>query len=339
MEDGKQIRLTSAEISQLWSTYINDSASMCMLTYFLEKVEDTEIKPILEYSLNLSKTHTQKISQIFKEEGYPVPFGFNIEEDVDLTAPRLFTDSYSLNFVHQMARVGLNAHSINLSLAVRKDVTSFFSECLTEVINLYDLSKEVLLSKGLYIKSPPIPKPKKADFVTEQSFLAGFFGEKRPLTVSEITPLYTNLQRNSLGEATMIGFSQITKDKEVTKFFKRARDIAKEHGEIFTTALKKDYLPASASWSAEVTDSTEYVFSDKLMMFFTTILIGLSVQYYGIAITMSPRRDLGVMYNKLSLEIQLFAEDGSNILIKNGWLEQPPLASDRNNLANQKSEN
>ena len=39
------------------------------------------------------------------------------------------------------------------------------------------------------------------------------------------------------------------------------------------------------------------------------------------------------MYNRLMVEIQLYSEDGSNIMINNKWLEQPPIASDRDKLA------
>ncbi|MGM0873439.1 MAG: DUF3231 family protein [Bacillota bacterium] len=34
-ENGKQIRLTSGEIAQLWTQYLSDSASICLLSYFL----------------------------------------------------------------------------------------------------------------------------------------------------------------------------------------------------------------------------------------------------------------------------------------------------------------
>ena len=69
-------------------------------------------------------------------------------------------------------------------------------------------------------------------------------------------------------------------------------------------------------------------------MYFTSGLIGLSIGYYGTSIAESPRVDIGVMYNRLMLEIQLYYEDGSNILINNKWLEQPPIAPDRDELAN-----
>jgi len=47
--------------------------------------------------------------------------------------------------------------------------------------------------------------------------------------------------------------------------------------------------------------------------------------------------DLGVMYNRLSLEVQLYSEDGSNIMIHNKWLEQPPMATDRGELGSSNS--
>ncbi len=39
------------------------------------------------------------------------------------------------------------------------------------------------------------------------------------------------------------------------------------------------------------------------------------------------------MYNRLSLEIQKLSEDGANIMIKNKWLEQPPMVPNRKDLA------
>jgi len=48
---------------------------------------------------------------------------------------------------------------------------------------------------------------------------------------------------------------------------------------------------------------------------------------------MSPRRDLGAHYTRLTAEIATYADDGLEIMIKNNWLEQPPLAADRKNLA------
>ncbi|MBD1383119.1 DUF3231 family protein [Metabacillus arenae] len=338
-EQGKQKRLTSGEISQLWSQYLNDTASICMLTYFQEKAEDVEIKPIIEHSLQLSKAHIQKITAILNEEKNTVPHGFTTEEDVDLTSPRLYSDSYVLNFIHQMAVIGLTSYSTSLSLSARSDITTYYKECLNETIQLFEMTKDLLLSKGLYIRSPYFPSLEHVDFIKKQSFIFDFFGEKRPLIALEAANLYANIQRNALGSATLVGFSQVAKSKDVTQFLLRGIDIAKKHIKLFANKLEDSDLPVPISWNADVTKSTTYTFSEKLMMFYTFSLITLSVGYYGIGVAASPRIDIGILYNRLSLEIQKYAEDGANIMIKNGWLEQPPLAPDRRKLAKQNMQN
>lgn len=52
-----------------------------------------------------------------------------------------------------------------------------------------------------------------------------------------------------------------------------------------------------------------------------------------MSIAASQRSDLGVMYSRLMTEVLKYGEDGVNILIDEGWLEQPPLAPDRDALS------
>ncbi|MDY0393434.1 DUF3231 family protein [Virgibacillus halophilus] len=228
MEQGKQIRLTSGEITQLCLQYMEDSASICSLSYFLEKAEDKEIKPIIEHALKLSQAHVQKINHIFTEEKYKVPYGFTVEEDVDLSAPRLYADSFVLTFIHQMAAIGLTTYATSLSFAVRSDITVYYKECLSETIELYEMSKDLLLSKGLYVRAPYLPNADEVEFVKKQGFLWDILGEKRPLIGSEVTNLYANIQRNALGSATLTGFSQVAQSKDVTSFILRCIEVAKK---------------------------------------------------------------------------------------------------------------
>ncbi|ENH97265.1 hypothetical protein J416_06515 [Gracilibacillus halophilus YIM-C55.5] len=326
------IKLTSAEITNLWTTYMNDSGSICHLKYYLNIVEDTEIKSVIQYALDTSRLHVNTIAEIFTQEGYPVPHGFKLNEDVDVTAPRLFSDNYFLNMVNHIGKIGLNAYSMALPVAVREDVYSFFSHCLSESDNLIKQTNDLLLAKGLYIRPPYLPRPESYDFVKQKSFLAGFFGEKRPLTGTEITNLYTNFQRNALGKATLIGYSQVVQNEDVKQFLIRGKEIANKHCEIFGSYLHESDLPIPMTWDTEVTDSITYTFSDRKMMFYTTSLIALSVGYYGSSMSMSPRRDIGVMYSRLVAEILKYADDGAKIMIKHGWMEEPPRALDRDEL-------
>lgn len=335
-EEVRQIRLTAGEIGQLWLQYLNDSSSMCVLTYFLEKVEDIEIKPIIEFALELSKSHIQKITAILTEEKNVVPCGFSIKEDVDLNAPRLYSDSFVLNFINQMSKVGLTTYSGSVGTSVRSDIKSYYMDCLTETMQLYDRSTELLLSKGLFIRSPSLPNLERVEFIKKQWFMFDVFGEKRPLVASEVDNLFANLQRNALGVAALTGFSQVAKDKDVKQFFLKGLEVGNKHIQIFRSKLEESKLPAPMGWDSEITNSTSHTFSDKLMMFFTSGLISLSIGYYGTAVSQSPRGDISAMYNRLSLEIQMYSEDGANIMIKEGWLEQPPMASDRDELVRKK---
>jgi hypothetical protein len=194
------------------------------------------------------------------------------------------------------------------------------------------------LSKGLYVKTPYMQDMDHVEYVKRQGFMLDVFGEKRPLIVAEIGNLYANLERNALGAATLAGFSQVAKDKEVKQFFQRGIKIANKHIKLFGAKLEESFLPIPKTLASEVTSSTDQTFSDQLMMFFTSGLISLSIGFYGTGVAQSPRLDLGVMYNRLSLEVQLYSEDGSNILINNEWLEQPPMALDRDELAQEKKE-
>ncbi|MCM3567237.1 DUF3231 family protein [Neobacillus mesonae] len=337
-EKETQIRLTAGEIAQLWLQYLNDSSSICILSYFLEKAEDEEIKPIIQYALELSKTHIEKITAILTEEKNVVPYGFSIKEDVDLAAPRLYSDSFVLNFINQMSKVGLTAYAGSVAASVRDDIKTYYMDCLTETMHLYKKSTDLLLSKGLFIRSPSLPDLEKVEFVKKQWFMLDVFGEKRPLTASEVDNLFANLQRNALGVTALTGFSQVAQEKNVKQFFLKGLEIGNKHIQLFRGKLEESKLPAPMGWDSEITNSTTYTFSDKLMMFFTSGLISLSIGYYGTAISQSPRADISAMYNRLSLEIQLYSEDGANIMIKNGWLEQPPMAADRDKLIRKKNQ-
>ncbi|SHN28305.1 DUF3231 family protein [Gracilibacillus kekensis] len=334
--DGKVIRLTSAEITQLWNTYMNDSGTICHLEHELNHVEDEQIKPILQHALAISKSHIKKITELFNAEGYPVPHGFKLDEDVNVTAPKLFSDVYTLIAANYLGKMGLNAYSMALPVVHRSDVYAFFSDCLRESVEIIRKSNELLLSKGLYIKSPYLPTPENFDFVKDKSFLAGYFGEKRPLIGAEITNLYTNFQRNALGSATMMGYSQVANNSDVTEFILKGKEIAQKHCEIFESYLNENDLPSPVRWDTEVTDSTAYTFSDRKMMFYSTTLTAISIGYYGASISMSPRRDIGIMYSRLVAEILKYADDGAKLMIKHGWLEEPPRALDRDELAKKK---
>ncbi|GGB41976.1 DUF3231 family protein [Virgibacillus dakarensis] len=328
--------LTSAEIANIWRAYQNASITSAVLKYFTSKVEDEEIKPVIQDALTLEQTQLDKLTRIFKKENFPIPIAFT-DQDVNVEAPRLYTDNFFLQYVVQMGSLGMGSFTQAISASTREDIYLFFSEGFRQYNELHQKASLIALTKGLMNKPPIIPVPKEVDFVKKQSFLTGWFGERRPLTALEIANLYTNIARNNLGVATLTGFSQVAKSKEVTEYIKRGIHIAKKHAEVFSSVLREGDVPVPSGSDAMVTDANETSpFSDKLMMMHVTAMIGLGISFYGMSISTNIRRDLITHYTRLSGEIALYSEDGTNIMIDNGWLEEPPRMVARDDLVNSK---
>ncbi|GAB4074548.1 hypothetical protein GCM10028778_20510 [Barrientosiimonas marina] len=335
METNHNTKLTSAEHSQLWIGYMQDSMSIRTLSYFLQTVEDPDIRPVIQQALDLSQAHIPKVAALFQSDNRPVPIGFS-DQDVDLNAPRLFSDEFMLNNVKQTAQMGMQMYAQAIAHSARQDVRNYLSEALNESSRLYDQSLDVLLAKGIYVRAPYIDTPDQASFVNQESFMAGWFGEQRPLTALEIGNLYANIQRNSLGSHLLTGYAQTAHSKKVQDYLKRGRDIASKHVQTFTQTLQENDLPASAPWNDPVTDSTVAPFSEKLMMFQTLVTNSIGFAYYGTSASTSLRRDLPALYSRLMAEIGKYVNDGGELMIDHGWLEEPPRMIDHDELMKNK---
>ncbi|WP_102345096.1 DUF3231 family protein [Bacillus sp. Marseille-P3661] len=331
MDDKTKVRLTAAEMSSLWSQYINDTLAVCMNTYFLEQVEDEEIRPIIEFTLKTAKDNLSIMEEIFNKDEFPTPIGFT-DQDIDPKAPRLFSDSFMLMYLRHMSILALGANTAALGTVTRPDVVSFHKRVLNAAVDLQDKTRELMLKQGTYMRPPFITIPDKVDFVEKQHFLVGFFGKKRAVTSVEITHLFLNVQANAIGKAIITGFAQVARDEEVKEYLMRGKKLSQKYVDLFSDLLFKEDLPAPMSWDSAITDTTTQIFSDKLIMFHISAMIAAGIGNFGMALAASPRRDLGLKYASLIPEISLYAEDGANIMIKHGWLEEPPQADDRDNL-------
>ncbi|WP_085993339.1 DUF3231 family protein [Oceanobacillus senegalensis] len=332
MNNNENMELTAAEIYTLWSQYQEKTLAICILKHALNHVDDNEIKALLGDTLDIMNSHIEKLTHFFHKEQYPIPKGFS-EKDVNIQAPRIFSDNLYLLYILNSCYITLGMYAMHLASAEREDIIEYYNESLTQAQKYHQRAKMLAKEKAIYTPSPHIPKPDKVEFVEKKSFLNGWFG-RRPLMASEIANLTFNAQRNAIGQAAITAFSQIASSKEVRKYFERGRDIAGKHFEIFHSILNNEYLSEGSSiMTSEVTDSTQSPFSDKLMMYLVTGLISAGITQYGKAIAESPRHDLGLQYSRLTMEIANYADDGTKIMIDHGWMEQPPMATDRKNLA------
>ncbi len=332
MEDKTNVHLTAAEMSSLWTQYINDTAAKYTNTYFLASSEDDEVFPIIKWTKEVAEENIVLMEEIFEKDNFPIPIGFR-HQDVNPQAPKLFSDSYVLMFLRQMSIIAMTTSAAAIGLATRPDIVTFHKRILKKSVELHDHTRDLMLKQGIYDRTPDLPIPDRADFIKKQHFLSGYFGNIRSLTSIEVANLFVNIETNAVGKALMIGFAQTAKDKDVIQFMLRGKKIAKKHMQILSQYLINEDLPVTSTWDDEVTDSTTHVFSDKLSMYYALAMNATGIGNYGMAMAQSLRRDLGVKYGSLIPEVGLYAEDGASLMIKNGWLEEPPQAIDRDELA------
>lgn len=326
IETERNVRLTSSELSVLWASWMESSIKECFVKYFLRTTGDTDIRQVLEYVLNIAQKHLQIISEIYAREGHPLPRGFK-DEDINPQAPGLFTDSFILAFLEDLARSRLDGYSTALQMSSRSDVRKFLTECVADPAEIYNRVVTIMLSKGIYNRPPHIPVPEKVDFIKKQKYLTGYLGKRRPLNAIDISHIFLGLQRNLHRKALITGFAQVTGSEQVYRYMIRGMDIATKHIEIFSGLLMENELPVSMSWDDGVTDSKTAPFSDNLMMNHvraSNVIMGAA---YGKALhVVGLRHDLGIDFMRLLGEIQKYLEDGANIQIDNGWMEEPPQA-------------
>jgi len=328
----ESIRPTASEMGALWNTYMIESLVHHVFSYYLNHVEDQDVKNMLVTLVNETGDSVELLESVFKQENLPVPRGIT-SEDIMPDAPRLFSDKYYLIYNKNMARFAATTFSLAYTQSTRNDLRQFFRHYVNRLTIVDQQVTELMLAKGIYTRPPAIPIPTRVDFVKDMSFFSGFFGRKRPLTAVEITHLFFNAQSNAVGKALMLGFSQVAKAKELKQYFIRGKEIANKFMGLFNEILVTEEMSITPSLDSDVTASTQSPFSDRLMLFHTNLLNSGGFGNYGVSFSASPRLDLALLYVRVLFQVGFYSKAGANLLIKNGWMEQPPSAPDRHALS------
>lgn len=321
--------LTSAEMGKLWASYLGNTMGKCVLSYYLNHVDDTAIKKVLAHAFSLTESFMKEIETFFKQANFPMPIGMT-EDDVNAEAPRLYEDEFYLHYLLYLGKAGSSIYSATISIVTRDDVRNFFIHCLSETAKLIKDVSLILKSMGKLMNDPTMPVPKKVDFVKDQSFLKGYLGNVRPLHGLEVGHLYDNIHNDIASKALIVGFHQVAQNKKVKQYLERGKKINHKHIILLSNKLTEDGLPAPSLIDHLVTQSTEPPFSDKLMVFHKIDMFSMKIREYANGASLNGRRDIGALYAKCLLDVSLYVEDGANIMIDHGWMEQPPLVIDRN---------
>jgi hypothetical protein len=334
MEKDK-LKLTSSEIGTLWGEYVNGTAVDIVNRYMVSIIEDEQIKAIFEDAIKTFEKQKQQIVTFMENEGFPVPIGFT-EFDLFKGKQRLFTDIFCLNYLHIMTLHGLLGHSTSLAVSVREDLRFFYDSCDNDGKRMYHQTIDLLLEKGSFQRDPLFYPAQNPEHVSSQDFTDGFFGKGRTLAATEIIAISFNLKKSIMAKTLSIAFSQVAQTKEVRKFLEDSEKASEGHIKMFSKIMQADNLPVPKSWETEVTTSTDSPFSDKLMLYHIGFLAQAAQNYHGAGLASAMRTDLVAAYESVILKNLMVTKKWFNIMVQNKWLEQPPLAPNRKEIAKEK---
>jgi uncharacterized protein YeaO (DUF488 family) len=321
-------KLTPAEISSLWNSYLTNTMTQWVSRYFLAKTQDEELHSILEYAEEIATIEVDKSKAFLEEAGQPLPHKYD-KEDVDLSAPAICTDQFTLIIKYTLAQAAHVVYSLSLSTSTRKDIRGFYQECLKNSAELFNRLADLMVKKGLHHPELHIPTPSHVEKISEQNYLAGWFVDRRPLNSQEINQLEYNFKATELHKTFMKSFAQVTPSKELKKHFQRGVEMFQKHLEIFQSILTENDLPKLPTWESELTDTAISPFSDKLMLYKMTLLTAAAAGRYGMAISGVLRKDLGGHFTRLMAETLQYGEDSANLMIERGFMDQLPMAKER----------
>ncbi|WP_088032572.1 DUF3231 family protein [Evansella clarkii] len=333
MTSNTHIPLTSSELSNLWMTYQKKTMIVRFLEHFKEHAKDTQTQQILNNYSNLANQAINDLTSFFRQEGAALPLGFT-ENDLKKGTPKLYDYHYDIMFAHLLTKISIGLYALYSTMSYRKDIRAFFKRLTSEGQDLYDQCTEYLLEKGILARPPYISMPIDYSFVTDKGYLSGYhiIQENRSLNSIELSLLHHAIETNLTGMQLMIGFAQCASTKEVKDYFIRGMKLSKEVETTLGDFLRKDYIEPPATHAGKVTASTVAPFSEKMMMYITSLLSTFGLGSNALGGAFSLRSDLPITMARIGQKVYFFAKEGGEIMINNGWLEKPPQVEDRKKL-------
>lgn len=324
----------ASEVGFLWNNYIAANMSTCFLKKWVQEATDPEIKSALQTELDAASNAWKETERLFQSINYPAPIGFG-EEDIDLNAPVLFSQSFCLLFTRMMQRMLIQHLVPAVTSAYRTDFQDFFHNQIKTAADRHRKYTEILLAKGILQKHPSIVKPKYREKVSDKDFLGSYFsvfGEQRPLTAVEIGHIYSIMEIKQLIRTFHEGYSQVVRSDKVKNYLLKARDVADKQLDSLGQILTEQDIPRPSISEILITDATEAGISDRLVLNLSTAVTAFIATTYGEAISTMARKDLGVTMMKFMAEMLTLAKDAAELAIKFGWLDKMPQTADRKEL-------
>ncbi len=314
-------------------TFQQKTMILRILEYFIEQADDDEAKEIMKDTHEKAAGYVDDIKRIFREEGAVIPIGYT-EEDVHPGVPKLYDNGFDIMFLRLLKEISMGMHTLHLNLSFRKDIVMLYKELTGFTQSVYDQCVDYLQKHALLPASPPVTMPKKVEFAESPRYMKGFnvFSSKRTLNTIEVGYIHFSIESNSIGMRMITGFSQVANEPEVRKYFQKGKDLAKKIIDDYSEQLLNSDIQPQLPSGGNVTTSKTAPFSDKLMMYCTSLFCSFALGNNAIGTAFSMRSDLPFTLMGTAKDILTYSHEGGKLMAKNGWMEEPPQMEDRNNL-------
>lgn len=322
-----KVPITSSELGSLWLTYQEKTMILRMLEYFIEKADDEKAKEIMTSLHSEIELFISKIVAIYEEEGAVTPTGFT-SQDVYKDVSKLYDNGFDIMFVRLLKEISMGLHALNMSMTFREDINILFADLTALTQKYFTICSQYLLKNGLLVRSPFVTMPKSVEFVKDNDYLSASsinpFTQKRTFNTVEVAHIHKGIESNLTGMQMILGFAQSAKDREVKKFFFEGAELAKGIVKELSELMIQENLPVPQTAGGNATKSTEAPFSDKLMMYCTSLFCSFSLGSNSLGTAFSLRNDLPAKMTIFTKDVFEYAHKGAKIMIKNGWMEEPP---------------
>jgi hypothetical protein len=333
MSEDISVQLSAGELGHCWEQLIENSMSNVILEHFRLTSELEEVRSLCSKAGEISKSAIQFCTQLLLSENYPIPKGFSIKEDLNPNAPKMYTDVFILFYLNNMSKLGMSLTSMVLADSARKDIRDFFQNQLVSMTDLFQKSISILLEKGAFVRPPLITSTHETQPIAEKGFLGNFFNDNRELTAREANELHKNVFMNYIGKNLLIGFIQSNSNTQLKALFQHGKQLSLNIIDKLSHILIQNDLPISMTWDTNVLDSHTAAFSDRIMTYQIDQLNRFGVSSYGYSASVSVRKDLKTTYAKIIADVYQYEEKIKSFMINNEWMEKPPVALNRDKLA------
>jgi hypothetical protein len=329
-----KIQLTSSELGTLWMTYQSACATLAKCDFMKEKTIDKEAQNILNTYVAEAQSVKDKIVNVFNNEKAVIPIGFD-DRDIILEAPPLFDDIFNIMILRQMMKLNFGHSAVFSSMSYMKEVHDILKLNYDIADKYYVMTTNYLLEKGVLAKPPYVAMPTQVEMIEDKNYMSrnNILTDKRSLNVIEVGFLNEAIEDNIFGMQLMTGFSQVATDKEVKKYFLEGKELAKKIVSKLSDILLQSDIQPPSTWAGKATDSTKTPFSDKLMMYTTSLISASAIGYNALGTSFSMRSDLHTKLSLIAKDTFGYAKKGGKLMIEHKWMEEPPQMEDRNQLS------